>query len=569
MDGNDQNLFPEIPGTKDAEGKIVFAFEEHDDEALTALRTDFVSVIKRMRDGDEELLGDMNAAEILAKGTEYADAALAIKEELERRSAADENFTSALDELADKVGLEAEATEPEDATEPEEAMVHEEPEEATEPETASAAEKPVRRPLPANRRHRPAATASVIDERGLRARVNSEEINVHYGDVLDRSSLGDLLNLMVKRNKISPGDRMIVAAATYPFPEDRFLEKDPLRNFDKIRKVSGPQALVASGGLCAPLEPIYDLPGVETTARPVRDALPSFQANRGGVQVGATPTMGTYEDAVGIVTAADNETGGSLAVKNCMRIVCPDFSSVEVDSIYQCIEADNLASRAYPELMARIDELVRAEHARLADGRILGEIRAGSTAVTGKDTGAGAIYDLLGDIAVEGAGYRSRHRMSPDARLQAFLPAWLADQLALDSARAAAKPDIARTGIEAYLERFGITVTWYLDTPLDDDGAALGTSQIFAAQAGGARQAFPTQAQWGLWAPGTWLHLDAGTLDLGVVRDSSLNSTNDFQIFAESWEQVAYVGVESIWTTSVLCANGTFGAGKDFSAVCD
>jgi hypothetical protein len=40
--------------------------------------------------------------------------------------------------------------------------------------------------------------------------------------------------------------------------------------------------LVASGGLCAPLTPIYNLAPMYP-ASPVRDALPSFAASRGGV----------------------------------------------------------------------------------------------------------------------------------------------------------------------------------------------------------------------------------------------------------------------------------------------
>lgn len=39
--------------------------------------------------------------------------------------------------------------------------------------------------------------------------------------------------------------------------------------------------LVASGGLCAPFTPIYELPSFPLNARPVRDALPSFSAKRG------------------------------------------------------------------------------------------------------------------------------------------------------------------------------------------------------------------------------------------------------------------------------------------------
>lgn len=45
--------------------------------------------------------------------------------------------------------------------------------------------------------------------------------------------------------------------------------------------VLGSVSLVASGGLCAPMEPYYDLTHVFRDSRPVLGALPSFSAKRG------------------------------------------------------------------------------------------------------------------------------------------------------------------------------------------------------------------------------------------------------------------------------------------------
>jgi hypothetical protein len=49
---------------------------------------------------------------------------------------------------------------------------------------------------------------------------------------------------------------------------------------------------------------------------------------------------------------------------------------------------------------------------------------------------------------------------------------------------------------------------------------------------------------------------DRFELDLGIVRDSTLNATNDFESFAETWEAAAYVGFESLAVTSIVCPNG-------------
>lgn len=41
--------------------------------------------------------------------------------------------------------------------------------------------------------------------------------------------------------------------------------------------------LVASGGLCSPISPIYNVPALGVSGRPVRDSLPTFQAVSGDV----------------------------------------------------------------------------------------------------------------------------------------------------------------------------------------------------------------------------------------------------------------------------------------------
>jgi len=64
------------------------------------------------------------------------------------------------------------------------------------------------------------------------------------------------------------------------------------------------------------------------------------------------------------------------------------------------------------------------------------------------------------------------------------------------------------------------------------------------------------------------LFLESGTLDLGIVRDSTPNATNDANLFAETFEQVAPVGPESLrsrrrWTPAAWWpANGTWPDGQ-------
>lgn len=73
---------------------------------------------------------------------------------------------------------------------------------------------------------------------------------------------------------------------------------------------------------------------------------------------------------------------------------------------------------------------------------------------------------------------------------------------------------------------------------------------------------FPTTVYGYMFAEGSFLHLDAGTLDLGLVRDSTLNSTNQFKLFTETFENVALVGPESLEVVSTLHADGSYAAAR-------
>ncbi len=52
--------------------------------------------------------------------------------------------------------------------------------------------------------------------------------------------------------------------------------------------------------------------------------------------------------------------------------------------------------------------------------------------------------------------------------------------------------------------------------------------------------------KWFLFPQG--VYIDGGTLDLGIVRDSALNSTNDFQIFGESFGNASCADPNCLFT---------------------
>jgi hypothetical protein len=396
------------------------------------------------------------------------------------------------------------------------------------------------------------------------------------GSTID--SMSDVAIAMEKRihslRRVNGGDgeQHIVASLTVAYPEERTLTTDAESNQLKINAVAGPEALVASGGHAAPFEVKYDIFGLgSTTDRPVRDALPKFQADRGGIRFVTPPTLvsysgGTvydYDSAVGVWTAAnDSATTPSPATKNSLTVTAAQENTVATDAVTLQLQFGNLMTRAYPELIARHNELALVQHAREAELNVLSKIASGSTAVnahvatTEAANLIGFARDFLVQVRKASVAYRSRHRIDAGTRLKAIVPAWIYDAMAADLALnmpGDGNLGAGRSEIEGYLAGSNVDMVASLDL------------NSFGAQAGSAAKLleFPDQITWYLFAEGTFLFLDGGTLDLGIIRDSSLVGTNDYKMFIETFESVAKVGIESLAITTSLSINGVAAALRD------
>jgi hypothetical protein len=372
------------------------------------------------------------------------------------------------------------------------------------------------------------------------------------------------------------GEQHIVASLTTNYPESRTLTTDAESNTLKINAVAGPEALVASGGHAAPFAVKYDIFGLgSTTDRPVRDALPRFQADRGGIRFVTPPSLvsfssGTvynYANAVGTWTAAadldyDPAADPADAVKNSLTVTAAAENTVSTDAITLQLQFGNLMTRAYPELIARHNELALVQHARHAELNLISKIASGSTAVnahvatTEAANLIGFARDFLVQIRKAAVAYRSRHRIDAGTRLKAIVPAWIFDAMAADLALnmpGDGNLGVGRSEIEGYLAGSNVDLVASVDL------------NSFGAQGGSAARLleFPDQIVWYLFAEGTFLFLDGGTLDLGIIRDSSLVGTNDYKMFVETFENVAKVGIESLAITSSLSINGVAAALRD------
>jgi hypothetical protein len=348
------------------------------------------------------------------------------------------------------------------------------------------------------------------------------------------------------------GEQHIVASVTTSFPEDRTLTQDAESNWAKINAVTSPEALVASGGHAAPFETKYDIFGLGTTARPVRDALPRFQADRGGIRFVTPPVLSSYGNAVGVWTNAVDTNPGT-DVKASLTVSAAAEQTVATDAVTLQLQFGNLMTRAYPELIARHNELGLIQHAREAEQNLLSKIGTASTAVTTTSL-IGFGRDFLVQLGRASAAYRSRHRLEADAPLRAIIPAWVKDAMAADLALAMPGDSTlnAYAEIDGYVASRGVTLSASLD------------QNVFGAQSGSAAlNEFADSFTWYLFAEGSFLFLDGGTLDLGIIRDSTLVGTNDYKMFVETFEGIAFIGVEALAITSTISINGVAAALRD------
>lgn len=378
------------------------------------------------------------------------------------------------------------------------------------------------------------------------------------------SSMSEVAQALLSRkhgmNRTSGGDgeQHTIATFSTTFPESRRLNANDIEgNRAKINAIVSPEAIVAAGGLTAPVETSYDIFELgETSVRPVRDALAVFGADRGGLRFMTPPVLADLAGAVSVWTMQDDIDASTPEspnpVKPCLRVAAGVEVIVYTDAIPLCLTFGNLGARAYPELVERHTQLAMVQQARFAETRLLTRIGALSTQVTAAAE-LGAARDIFVQIEQAAAAYRSRYRLDPSSPLRTIFPEWFKNALRADLTKQLPGDgrdgtfNLAEAEINKWFTTRNINVSWHLDGE---------SGQIFGAQADGALLGFPSNVIWYLFSEGTFLFLDGGTLDLGLVRDSTLNGTNDYKVFVETFEGVAKVGVESLRVASVLKIKG-------------
>jgi hypothetical protein len=524
-------------------------------EELTELRGLIVTEFNSLDEQDA-------TAEIVSAQTELAAAATSVQAEEAKRTEAQAQAEADRQAARDQVNAlnvddekdtkDGEATEP--AADPEsEDTPAAEADAETQPDAVAASGR--RRGL-TGRGQRPANSPEAQNQRASQVRrsvltASGQMRDLAGKEVTSRDKLAEGMSDTLSRMNPDGAGRgdVIVASVKFDYPEDRRLGTDPNENARKIDAITNPGALVATGGICAPVNVDYTVPTWAVADRPLRDGLPSFQATRGGLTYVQPPSLSALAGATAIWTAATDASPAG-ATKPVITVACGTSETVLVDAVPTRLGFGNMQGRFAPEQVAANTDLAIAAAARIAENNLLNHLAAASIQVTSAKV-LGATRDILNTITRCRAAYQSAYRISDDMMYTAIFPFWLKNLFRVDLAMEIGHAQtteldvlaITDEQIDTWLTDRHINPVWHLDgQPAVTTGSYQYAAQTYAAQAAGAVLDFPAQIVWYLFPEGQIQFLDGGRLDLGVVRDSTLDATNDYETFVETFEGIAYRG---------------------------
>lgn len=379
--------------------------------------------------------------------------------------------------------------------------------------------------------------------------------------------------------------RVPIARFHLPIPQDRMITERMSAEaaLEIVEAASAPASLVAAGGWCTPSENSYELFALDG-ATGLLD-LPTIGISRGGLNipsyigydaadaalfswteaqdalVGMTitdldvatnvatvstsvPHLLAVGDLVDInvglsvdgprtvasivdadtftfaVTAPDstNATGTMRRKKRSLRIPCPTWTDNRLAGYGLSITHGNLTDQAFPELTRRYVQLAMNAHAHRMSEINLGKIAASgnSDTVTVTAIGSDSYGDVMSAVELQAVDYRSQYQMSQNVVLETILPTWVRENLRSSLAM-----------------RAGVDMRAVTDQQIDAELAVRKVKPQFVEDYqpmwnGTARTAWPTALEFLMYPAGNFVEGKGTTIDLGVVRDSTLNAENDF-----------------------------------------
>ena len=410
----------------------------------------------------------------------------------------------------------------------------------------------------------------------------------------DLRSVGDLMEQRArnmanqagrgeKRRPNDPYGGVQVASIANDWLGDRFNDTSSTEAVQAyIEKVQGNRSasafetLVAGGGWCAPSQNRYDFFNIACEGGMID--LPTFGVERGGINFPVSPSLAdTFVPALPWYTAFSNatvpwlwtETDDILTVtgstnKPCIRVPCSAMTNVRLECYGICLTAGNLADNAWPESTRNFLRLLMAAHYHASNGRYIAQIvTAAGTVITGcSDSGSGTTAPILGTAELGAWDYRTKFGMCDTDVLEWIMPAWAKGPIRADLAK--------RTGVSDFMCVPDSAIAQWFDcrnirVQFVDDFQVRATGQPGAAT---AITQYPSFVNGLLYAAGTVARGNGMTLDLGVVRDSTLNAENDFTAaWMEECHLIARFGHEVRNYRIGICPDGTTGA-ADLTTCC-
>ena len=344
----------------------------------------------------------------------------------------------------------------------------------------------------------------------------------------------------------------------------------PAQVSDVLTAAANPDILIAAGGWCSPSEISYDFYNIVCEDGMLD--LPTVGINRGGIRF---PTSPSFAD----VTASEalwrwTETQDIAAVtgtaqsgtKTCGRVPCPGFNEERLACDGICLTVGNLTEDAYPEVVANYTRLLFAAHAHKVNRLRINQLQAfaNTPSVTGTfgAAGEGLVAPVINALALNAQDYRSRYAMCRDAVLEVLAPKWLRSAMRSDLRRRTSVGfEMLAVSDARLMELFdseNVRVQWVSDY---QERTAGYPGYFVSASTPLAFTSWPSTVEFLMWAPGTVVLGQGMRLDLGIIRDSVLNATNDF---TAEWMEECWLmfkpGHEVRRIVVNICADGTTGA---------
>lgn len=344
------------------------------------------------------------------------------------------------------------------------------------------------------------------------------------------------------------GHNLAVAAEIYA-NEQAKARKDISAGFDATL------ALQAATGICGPAEVRYEEFELGSATAGILN-LPSTTLTRGKLTVPDSLTYDDLRETSGIAFPYDSSDGDGthgVVTKACWTVPCGTTRDFELKAEQSCFTLSNFLGMFNPERAAHAVSQGLMAHAHRVNKRLIAELEADTRTVTNSSTdhGGGAIVNFFRDVVHAAALYRDKYRLNQSDVLEVLAPYGVLPALMVDGIT---RPNAEANGfrvaeaISRLQSENNIRVQFLYDW----------TGHEMVANPGG----FGDQGQSILIFPaGSVLHATAATLDLGEVRDSTLNSTNDYSVWVETFDGIVVLGPEVTHIDDgVYCPSGQVGA---------